>query len=281
MELVFLGSGGGRIVLDRQILATGGFRINSNALKMHVDPGPGALLKSLQYKEEPNELDAIFVSHCHIDHCNDANMFVEAMNYGNFKGRKGTLLGSESVISGQGKFEKQIDEYFKGMLEECKAMKQGEKHTFKVAAKHKGEGNTSPTSPPTLRATKTLHEDPSAIGFLLEAEGISIGYSSDTGYFDGLGSQFEGADFLVFNCLRPGDDKLQFHLTSIELVDALHQMVRRPKAIFITHMGIKFLQAGPESQRKLVEEKADVPVFLAGEGRRFNLREMKEQQNLR
>ncbi|MEK6843053.1 MAG: MBL fold metallo-hydrolase, partial [Candidatus Micrarchaeota archaeon] len=153
MEIVFLGNGGGRIVLDQQILPTAGFRINSNNFKMHVDPGPGALVKSIEHKQIPWELDAIFVSHCHIDHCNDANMIIESLNFGNFKGGRGILVGAQSVIDGKGTFEKQLDDYFKAMLKLCKPLVAGETHKFSESI--------------SIKATKTVHEDPSDIGFVL------------------------------------------------------------------------------------------------------------------
>ncbi|HLC48031.1 MAG TPA: MBL fold metallo-hydrolase [Candidatus Norongarragalinales archaeon] len=266
MELFFLGNGGGRVVLDRQMLPTGGFRINSGKLRIHADPGPGAFLKSFQHRQDPKELTAIFCSHAHIDHCHDANMLIEAMNFGNFKGGKGVLLGSESVVNGYQKFEKQIDEYFKGMLKECIAMKAGDTHNFP-------EKNT-------FNATKTFHEDPSGIGFILESEGVKLGYTSDTGYFDGIAAQYEGCDFLIVNCLRPNNDLLEFHLTSSEVIKFVNEMVRKPRAIILTHIGMKFLQAGPEAQRKLVEEKTGVQTLLAGEGLSLNLSEMKKQATL-
>ncbi|MFH1258081.1 MAG: MBL fold metallo-hydrolase, partial [Candidatus Micrarchaeota archaeon] len=166
VEIVFLGSGGGRIVLDRQVLATGGFRINSPHFKMHADPGPGAFLKSLQHKQDPVELNALFCSHAHIDHCNDVNMMIEAMNFGSYDRKKGILLGSESVINGFGKFEKQVDEYFKMMLKECWAMKAGESYEFLDTKKP--DASKTHSKPPTIKAMKTSHEDPSCIGFLFE-----------------------------------------------------------------------------------------------------------------
>ncbi|MEK6953826.1 MAG: MBL fold metallo-hydrolase [Candidatus Micrarchaeota archaeon] len=297
MELFFLGNGGGRIVLDRQMLPTGGFRVSAPGIAMHTDPGPGAFLKSFEHKLDPRDLNAIFCSHAHIDHCHDANILIEAMNFGNYNGRKGVLLGSKSVVSGYQEFEKQIDEYFKGMLYECKAMNPGDVHEFNLlgmAAKGKGalnsglapkphfsnlEGGKASNSP-ALRAVKTLHEDPTDIGFVFESEGVSLGYTSDTGYFDGIAAQFEGCDFLIINCLRPNADLLEFHMTSMEVVKFVNEMVKKPRAIILTHLGMKFIQAGAEGQRKLVEEKSGVQAILAKEGLRLDLKKMKEQQVL-
>ena len=79
MEIVFLGTGGGRFVLVKQLRWTGGFRINSPSANIHVDPGPGALTHSHSLKQDPLKLDAIIVTHYHIDHCSDAAVLIEGM----------------------------------------------------------------------------------------------------------------------------------------------------------------------------------------------------------
>lgn len=280
MELVFLGNGGGRIILDKQILPTGGFRINSPNLNIHIDPGPGAFVNTFKHKQDPTHLNALFSSHAHIDHCHDANMMIEAMNFGNFNGKKGVFLGSESVVFGFGKFEKQLDEYFKNMLVECKTLKAGEKYLFEPDAKNKSNSNSQKYPPIILKATKTLHEDPTGIGFVLENEGIKIGYTSDTGYFDGIAAQYEGCDFLIINCLRPNNDKLEFHLASKEAIQIVNELVKKPRLLVITHLGMKFLNAGMENQRKLIESETGVKTILAHEGLKLDFSEEKKQQKL-
>jgi len=264
MELVFFGSGGGRIVLDKQVLATGGFRINSKELKLHAEPGPGALLKSLQYKQSPQELNAIFVSHAHLDHVNDARLMIECMNFGRFNKRYGTFIGSESVVKGHKEFEKQIDEFFKGMLEECVALKAGEKKQF---GKHA-----------VLKATRTAHEDESAIGFVLETEGVKIGYTSDTQVFEGMEKEYDGCDVLLMNVLRPDGDNFPFHLSSNDAISLINKMEKKPKAIFLTHLGMKFVNAGPEKQREKIERKTGVKTFIANEGTKVNILELISEQ---
>jgi hypothetical protein len=47
-EIVFLGTGGGRFSMITQKRRTGGLRVISEKMNVHVDPGPGALIYSLQ-----------------------------------------------------------------------------------------------------------------------------------------------------------------------------------------------------------------------------------------
>ena len=50
MKITFLGTGGGRFSAISQRRMTGGFRIdNLNGKNYHVDPGPGALVRTYQF----------------------------------------------------------------------------------------------------------------------------------------------------------------------------------------------------------------------------------------
>ena len=54
MKITFLGTGGGRFSAISQRRMTGGFRIdNLNGKNYHVDPGPGALVRTYQFGFDP------------------------------------------------------------------------------------------------------------------------------------------------------------------------------------------------------------------------------------
>ena len=100
MKLTFLGSGGGRFSAISQRRMTGGFRIdNLNGRNYHVDPGPGALIRTYQFGFDPRNLSGVFVSHAHTDHYNDAEILIESMTKGMTK-NAGTIFGSTSVLDG-------------------------------------------------------------------------------------------------------------------------------------------------------------------------------------
>ena len=79
---------------------TGGFRIDDiDGKNIHVDPGPGALVRSYQFGLNPLKLDCVMVSHSHTDHYSDAEVLLEAITRGMTR-KKGTIVGSRSVIEG-------------------------------------------------------------------------------------------------------------------------------------------------------------------------------------
>jgi ribonuclease BN (tRNA processing enzyme) len=102
MELIFLGTGGGRVNLLKQVRATGGQWLRANGLNIMIDPGPGAILQAKKYGLDPLKLDAIIVTHYHIDHCNEASLMVEGMTSYALK-KKGIFIGSKYVIEGDAK----------------------------------------------------------------------------------------------------------------------------------------------------------------------------------
>src|SRR5579872_6171011 len=93
VSVLFLGSGGARFVVARQLRASGGMWMRFGETQIHVDPGPGALVRALAHVPpcNPRELDAIVLSHKHLDHSSDVNALVEAMTSGGFR-RRGALF---------------------------------------------------------------------------------------------------------------------------------------------------------------------------------------------
>lgn len=254
MQIVFLGTGGGRINLIKQIRWTGGFRINSSVANIHVDPGPGALIRTLQVKEDPMSIDALVVTHAHIDHCNDANLMIEAMSSYALK-KKGILIGSRNLI--EDKDERFITKYH---LDHCARVfyptfSSGnvERATFQTA---KGSFD--------MEFIKVQHDEPTSFGFKINIEKKVIGYTSDTNYFPELGELFAGCDALIINVLKPQFDGIPDHLETNHAIDIIKKA--KPKMAIITHMGIKMIRAGPKAQARLIEKNTNVPTIAPQDG---------------
>jgi phosphoribosyl 1,2-cyclic phosphodiesterase len=256
MELFFLGCGGGRVVLDTQTMPTGGFRLSDGKLLMHCDPGPGAFLKTFSNGLSPKDLNTIFVSHCHLDHVGDAKIIIEAMTLDHWHKKFGTLLAARSVLEGIGEFEKEIPEYFKSLLLNCKAMAPGECRRLFEDAK--------------MAATACDHEDPSSIGFIYRSkDNKTVAYTADTQVFAGLWKQYDlegGLDAFVVNCLRPASDRFEYHLCLNEVIAGVKSMKNKPEMIIFSHFGEKFLKAGIDKEIARFEKETGIEAVAAREG---------------
>lgn len=247
MEIVFLGTGGGRINLIKQIRATGGIRINSKSANIHIDPGPGALIHSIRNKQDPLKLDCLIVTHNHTDHVSDTQVLSEAMT-GYCLKKRGLLIAGSEVIA-----EKGISEWHQGKIGQVHTAEFGESRRFST---QKGGFE--------IEIIKMEHEDPGTFGFKLHLDGLVIGHISDTELFDGLGESFSGCDCLIVNVIKPASDRYAGHLTSEDVIKVLK--AARPKQAIITHLGMKMLRVGPHKEAKRIQEATGVKTLAARDG---------------
>jgi len=253
LEIVFLGGGGGRWESITQVKGTGGFRIHSEDMNMHVDPGTGALVRMNQLEINPWKTDAIITTHCHPDHYTDAECLVEAMTKGMTK-KQGILIGNNSVLNGNSKFEKGISTYHQSRV--------GERHILSPD----DELNVKKWK---LTATKTKHNDPETIGFKVETDDGVIGYTSDSEYIDSLIEDFDCIDFLIANVIRVKCQKVPGHMCSNDIIEIVNSMNKTPKMLTMYHMGMKMTD--PDSEAKYISEKIDIPVIPAKIGLKITM----------
>ena len=253
MKITFLGSGGGRFSAISQRRMTGGFRIdNLGGKNYHIDPGPGALIRTYQFGFDPRNLSGVFVSHSHTDHYNDAEILIESMTRGMTK-KGGMVVGSESVLEGFEKWGPCISSYHQSKTDNL-VLKPGEVHDL---------GKIK------IKGTKTLHGDPTGVGFQIDYNGFKVSYTSDTGYFDELPQYHEGADILIASVLRPGNKPIRGHMCSRNFVDLINEV--QPKVAVMTHLGLKMISNNPVTEAKKISKKTGVKTIASFDGLSFNV----------
>ena len=253
MKLTFLGSGGGRFSAISQRRMTGGFRIdNLGGKNYHIDPGPGALIRTYQFGFDPRNLSGVFVSHSHTDHYNDAEVLIEAMTRGMIK-PIGTIVGSESVFNGYEQWGPCISSYHQSVPKKL-ILKPGEVHKLDNF---------------TIKGCATSHGDPTGVGFQIDYNGFKLSYTSDTAYFDELPEYHEGADILIASVLRPGNKTINGHMCSRNFVDLIDRV--KPKVAVMTHLGLKMISSNPVTEAKKISKKTGVKTIAAYDGLSFNV----------
>jgi len=251
-ELVFLGTGGGRFAMITQARRTGGLRL-SGPVEAQLDPGPGALVYSNMAGLNPSSVSLLLISHCHLDHYSDAEVFIEAMTKGMTK-RRGALIAPKSVLRGEGGSWPCLSSYHLGMPKQVLEAKPGDPLEVEGVR---------------IVATRARHTDPHTVGFRFEFPFGVLGYTSDTEYFEGMESDYRGVRALVLCVLRPRGAPWPGHMTTegaLRLVEAV-----RPELAVMTDFGMRMLKAGPAEEAKWVEGESGVRTIAAQDGMRLKI----------
>ena len=251
--IIFLGTGGARIMVANQILASGGLWLNLSGTEILVDPGPGSIVQSTKRKLRAEKLSAIILSHRHIDHSADVNIMVEAMTQGGLN-RHGQLFAPADALD----TEPVIFSYLKDYLDGIDILQEGASYSI---------GNISFTTP--IRHIHPVE----TYGMLFTAGEHTFAYIADSRYFDGLCHSY-GAELLIINLVflepRPTIDHLS-------LSDAEHIITKlKPKVAILTHFGMAMWRAKPWEVAQRLSQQTGVKVLAARDGMRFDLSQLND-----
>ena len=249
--ITFLGTAGARIMVSKQLIASGGIWLNLNGTEILLDPGPGSIVQATKRKFRPDKLSAIILSHRHLDHSADLNIMVEAMTEGGFKPRgwlfaPADALGTEPVIFS----------YLKDYLDGIELLKEGKSYSI---------GNISFTTP--IRHIHPVE----TYGILFKSSGHTFSYIADSRYFDGLCDSY-GSELLIMNVLLVEARDFIDHLS---ISDAEHMIKElKPKVAILTHFGMGIWRARPWEVAQRLSQQTGVRVLAARDGMKFELSQL-------
>jgi phosphoribosyl 1,2-cyclic phosphodiesterase len=249
ISIRFLGTGGARFVVAKQIRASGGMWMRFGDTQMHIDPGPGALVRALGTvpPQKPAELDAIVLSHKHLDHAGDINAMIEAMVQGGFKPR-GALIAPR-------------DAWTDDSIMLPYARRFVPRH--EIVDERSGPFVINDVA---IRASVRHVHPVETYGLHFTYEGTTISYLPCTRYFDELIADYGShkPDVLVINVLRYADTMDVDHLT---LDDAKRLIAGiNPGAAIMTHFGTKMLERDPRRIAYDLEDELGIRVYAAHDG---------------
>ena len=245
----FLGTAGARFVMINQLRASGGIWISYEGTNVLVDPGPGSIVRcsASRPKLDPSKLDAIILTHRHLDHSGDINVMIEAMTVGGFK-KKGIVFCPDDAISQDSVILKHVLG-FPERIEILKPLKDYAAGEFKFK-----------TSMPHIHPAETY-------GIKFKMDKTTVAILPDTRYFKEL-SGFYKADILILSVVfyepRPGID----HLSLFEAEEIIRQL--KPKKTILTHFGMTMLKAKPSIQAQKLSNKLGAEVTAAYDGMRID-----------
>ena len=187
--------------------------------RVWVDTGPGTLSNLLRVADLP-ALDAIWVSHLHVDHVSDLLAANYAIRYGDFQPPPAPVpvFGPTGWVSHVRPF------LTTGETEPIDGV-------FEVHDLHDGEAVG--LGPLRLEAVATVHSV-ETYAVRASAGGRTIAYSADSGPCHALGRLAEGADLFVCEAYTV-DKVVKYHLDVATL--RAHRQRLRCRRLVLTHLG--------------------------------------------
>lgn len=251
-EVIFLGTGGARIVVFKQIRASGGLWLLLDGTNILIDPGPGSLIQCLHknLKLDPTKLHAILLSHKHLDHSAEINVMIEAMTEGGFK-RRGMVLAPQDAFDE----DPVIFNYLRGYVNDLVVLK---------------EGGSYPVGSINLEVPIRMRHPVQTYGLTFKGPRHSLSFLPDTRYFPALESAFSG-DVLIINLVL-----LQGRDIDHLCLDEAKKIIKgnSPKVAILTHFGMSMLRAKPWELAAGLTQELGIRVVAAYDRMRFSLEEL-------
>jgi phosphoribosyl 1,2-cyclic phosphodiesterase len=247
-SLKFLGTAGARFAVSTQLRHSGGVVWRLGDFTIWVDPGPGALVRALSSrpKIDPSRVDALVVTHRHLDHSGDATAVVEAMTRGGFA-RRGTLLAPRDALEE----EPVVFRYAQKFVDRRLVLSEGSRHEL---------------APGVVLETPLAHDHGvETYGYRLSAGGLVAGHVIDTFWMDALPAAYAGVDLLLVNTTRAkGRDRRFLHLGADD-AEALIAAIR-PRLAVLTHLGMQLPPLAAQTTAQAISARTGVTTVAARDG---------------
>lgn len=241
----FLGTAGARFVMIKQMRSCGGIWVNYKSTNILIDPGPGAIVRCncARPRLDPSKLDAVILTHKHLDHCGDVNVMIEAITDGGFK-KRGTLFLPQDAIGKDGI----VYSYHRKLIEKIKFIKKGGFSMgdirFEVPVKN-------------IHSVQTY-----GLKFFMGKDIVS--FVSDTKYFDELIQAYKGSTIIVLNVVFYQKRQEYEHLCLDEAVEIIKKI--KPKQAILTHFGMSMLKQKPHRLEEKLKRELKLDIKCAYDG---------------
>ena len=200
MRVVILGAG---TAIPAMGYSPSGIYVRAGSEHLLFDAGAGTVQRLLSAGTTIFQLDHVFLTHYHIDHCLDIVSLLFALRIPQPIRRKPlTIYGPRGLK----RLYRELNSAFNGWLKP---------RDYRLTIKELGE-TTVRLNGCSVSTRRMNHYATGAIGYRLTAGGTHLVYSGDTDACDAIVDLGRGADLLILECSVPDERKVEGHLTPTE-----------------------------------------------------------------
>lgn len=235
----FFGTTGNKDIFFKKIRSAGGLCLSVDDTNIIIDPGVNTFYKYIYTYED--KIDGIILSHIHIDHSNDLNIFVELMTNGG-ETKQGTLLVPNQAIE-----EKILYEYVKDFPEYLNIIKPNTSYKIK-----------------NIEITSSIEHKHGVetYGFKIQTKNHTIGVVTDTAYFPELLNSYKGCELLIMNVPYHIQDKPKPKHLDILATEEFIKAIK-PKKVVLTHFNSNILKSSPVLLADKLSKEYGIDVISA------------------
>ncbi|HPP05877.1 MAG TPA: ribonuclease Z, partial [Syntrophorhabdaceae bacterium] len=214
MRIKILGTGTSIPALNR---LSSSYLVTVKGINILIDIGPSVVRRLLEFGYTVNDIDAVVLTHFHVDHSADLSTFLFACNYG-IEPRKRPLL----ILGGPG-----LNRFFGGMASIYPWIKP---NYYELTLKTLPKGNY--LFHDILFETAKIPHNKESIAVKITYR-KSVVFSGDTSFSRNLIKLADNADLLIIECSFPQREvKGHLNLTTLERIIKK----ARPKRVILSHL---------------------------------------------
>lgn len=215
MRVTILGTGTAVPSLNR---LSSSYLLSAESGRLLIDVGPSVVRRLLEAGHTVEDVDAIILTHFHVDHTADLSTFLFACNYGaRERERSLTLAGGKNL----GLFYRRLTRLYPWIVP----------NRYELSVRQM-RGKVWRLRDLSITWASMNHREES-VAIRVEEGGKSVVFSGDTDYTPALAGLAAGADLLVAECAFPLR-KVKGHLNLETLLPLVRQA--RPKRVILSHL---------------------------------------------
>jgi phosphoribosyl 1,2-cyclic phosphodiesterase len=240
-----MGTAGARFMVAKQFAASGGLFIEDGSTRISLDPGPGAIVQYAKREVDLTTIDAIVISHRHLDHVGDVNVMVEGMTDGGFQHRGMLFCPSDALDD-----DPVVLRYLRRFPREI--IRLAPETSYSV------NGVAFTTTGRHVHQVETY-------GFRF---GDKLGWVTDSAYYDDIAQQHKADVMVIHTVLLDCRPELP-HLCVADVERIVREA--KPRLAILTHYGMTVWRANPQEIAADMTQRLGTEVQAARDGMSIEL----------